>query len=417
MPESGTVDGAETAIPAFFYLNGKTPTLHDTGRTGFMVANLKAAENLLVVSEDQADDPVVYFYGIEGVSRVEIHFAPDANFPSGFVIHQEGLPSTMGVLSSYSEEFETFSIDLSCGQVFERYDSLVLNKSLFAAYPDQEDMTESQYLRVKNILTSLALWTAIAYQTHDTAPTVIGERNASGAYIMQTGKSTLHVIAGVFLIVAVVAMTIAVIPCLPAVIATAVGTTAATIPPVLATVQVVSGIVGMASLAGSFALEAIATFMPDEDTPSTPSQPIITIATGDRGPAGGILATKLEGTDDWFEVAPEDIGSFRIIGGEAEEACAEYSVTVDGRKIDGWYLPSSGELEFIYKYLYKAGKINCQPDFYWSSTRANATGIYYISVNFLNGDIDGANIGHRCLVLPVRRVSEDEIVAFKKGNG
>jgi hypothetical protein len=132
------------------------------------------------------------------------------------VIHQEGLPSTTGVLSLYDEATETFSLELTCDGVFEKYNGLVLNKSLFDAYPGQGDMTESQYLRVKNILTSFALWTAIAYQTGDTAPAVAGVRNASGAYLMLAGKSVVKAVATVFAVVAVVAVAGVVIACPPA---------------------------------------------------------------------------------------------------------------------------------------------------------------------------------------------------------
>jgi hypothetical protein len=393
IPDTPLPDPVEVAVPAFFYLDGKTPTMQDTGRTGFMVAYMEAAENLVVVSDDREreDHPVVYFYGIEGISRVEIHFAPNANFPSRFVIRQEGLPSTTGDLSPYNEATETFSLTLSGDPAVEPYDNLVLNKSLFDAYPVQGDLTDSQYLRVKNILTSLALWTAIAYQTENMAPAIAGESVAT-----------------------VLASAVEVVACPPAMLAAT--STTVVITPVVTPVQVTIATVSIASMAGAIAV----TIPPDEDTPSTPAEPPpppITIATGDRGPADGILASKLEGTDDWIEVAPEDIGSFRIIGGEAEKACTEYSVTVDGTKIDGWYLPSSGELEFIYKYLYKEGKIDCQSKFYWSSTRANSTGIYYISVDFFNGQLDGVNGRNEYLVRPVRRVSQDEIVAFKKAQG
>jgi hypothetical protein len=386
MPESSPVGVVETAIPAFFYLNGRTPTMRDTGRTGFIVANLKAAENLIVVSEDRDpdDDPVVYFYGIEGVSRVEIHFAPKVKFPYGFVIHQEGLPSTEGTLSPYNDATETFSLELS-DPVVEPYD-MVLNKSLFDAYPDKEDMTDSQYLRAKNIITSLALWTAIAYQTEDMVPAIAGE----------------SAVKSVVFPPAMLAMT----------------STEAGIAPIEIPLQVAD-----AGVTRALAF-APCSLLPDEDTPSPPSDlPVMMpIDEGDQGPGGGILAFRLERADggyEWGEVAPQDIGTFRMRDGEAEKACEEYATTspVDGTEITDWYLPNDGELQLVYDHLYKAGKINCQPDFYWSSTRANATGIYYISVYFLNGDIDGANIGNKYLVLPVRRVSEDEIVAFKKGNG
>jgi hypothetical protein len=178
-------------------------------------------------------------------------------------------------------------------------------------------------------------------------------------------------------------------------------------------------------MAGAAALKDIADKMPDEVTPPPdefpPVEPPpvgeapIAIATGDPGPAGGTLLGKLKGTDDWIEAAPHDIGPFRMLGGEAENECKKYFVMVDGTKIDGWYLPSSGELEAIYN-LYKAGKINCDGDAsYWSSTRANSSGTYYMSVNFYTGlPAVYADLGNKYCVRPVRLVSEEEVRAFKK---
>jgi hypothetical protein len=80
-----------------------------------MVAHLKEAENLAVVSEDRETDdhPVVYFYGIDGISSTEIHFVRGSDFPSGFVIRQEGLPPTVGTLTPYNKTAETFSLELT----------------------------------------------------------------------------------------------------------------------------------------------------------------------------------------------------------------------------------------------------------------------------------------------------------------
>jgi hypothetical protein len=88
---------------------------------------------------------------------------------------------------------------------------------------------------------------------------------------------------------------------------------------------------------------------------------------------------------------------------------------VYGTMIDGWFLPDSGTLQTIYDNLYKEGKIDCEPDVYWSSTLNNSDNTHYIAINFFDGQVDAANPWFMALVLPVRRVSEEEVIAFIKG--
>jgi hypothetical protein len=132
IPPISPGDPPSGAIPTYFYMNGNEPSIPDMGRTGFMVAGVKAAEHLLVVSDDTkvtaADHPVVYFYGIEDITSVEIHFAVNTDFPSKFVIHQQGMPDTVGNFSAYNTDTETFSVVITCGDNFEIYTDLVLRQ-------------------------------------------------------------------------------------------------------------------------------------------------------------------------------------------------------------------------------------------------------------------------------------------------
>jgi hypothetical protein len=283
-------------------------------------------------------------------------------------------------------------------------------------------MTDSQYRRVKNILTSLALWTSIAYQTVDTAPAVAGMRDASGAYLMLASKSVAQAVSFVFAVVAVVALTVVVIACPPA--ALAVSSAGTILVPIVTPVQVVASYVAIGATVGALVLGAIAETLPDEDSPSEPPEQPPTVVetpinTGDPGPAGGILLGKLEGTDDWIEVAPQDIGAFQMRDDAAKKACEAYSVTANGTEIGGWYLPDAGTLQSIYENLYKAGKIDyCKPAVYWSSTLTTSTGIY-IYIDFFDGQQGSATLGVNLRVLPVRLVPEEEVIAFKtaQGNG
>jgi hypothetical protein len=60
--------------------------------------------------------------------------------------------------------------------------------------------------------------------------------------------------------------------------------------------------------------------------------------------------------------------------------------------------------------------INCQPDFYWSSTAAYIFDdiTFYYFFNFSNGKRSSADEDFAYRVLPIRRVSEEDVKAFKK---
>jgi hypothetical protein len=367
-----------------------------------MVANTPETKNLLIVSDDTGAYPVVYFYGIEGVSAAEIHFTMNGSFPDWLVIRQEGLADTVAVFSPYDDITESFSIDLGCGPTTERYDNLILNKNVFTAYPEDPDLDDSQNLRVRNIITSLALWTSLAVQTESTD--VALERNEAGAYIILTGgaKEVFKTIATVFAIVAVVAVAIAVISCPPAAIAVtsivgggveiAIGITNA-VTAVAVGVAVVSGI---AAVAFNDAADKI----PDTGDTGGGGPKEIPIAEGDPGPAGGNLFS-LNG--EWFEAAPEDLGPVQMQGGAAAAACAAYSA---GGRTD-WFLPDFSQLNRIYN-LYEAGKISCQLQ-YWSSTLYQDSIDRYFVLDFMTGSLHYLHENFNCYVRPIRRVSEGEL--------
>ncbi len=61
--------------------------------------------------------------------------------------------------------------------------------------------------------------------------------------------------------------------------------------------------------------------------------------------------------------------SGNIKGIYAAKACADYSITVDGKVYDDWFLPSENELNLIYANLYKNGLGSFKKNtYYWSST-------------------------------------------------
>ncbi|MDR0638111.1 MAG: DUF1566 domain-containing protein [Spirochaetaceae bacterium] len=409
---------ADPIIPAFFYLNGRKPTPTDTGRTGFMVANLAAAANLLVMSEDLPEaDPVVYFYGIEGISSAEIQFERGEDFPRSFVIREEGGTETTAVFSGYDSKTSTFSAEVSDGSITETYDDLVLNSGVFAAYTDDDTLSESQNLRVKNIVTSLALWASLVYQTGGASVAV--ERNEVGAYLFFAGgvKQAFTKVAQVFMVAAVVAVAVAVLACTAAVIATVSPVAFAVVAPVAVAVVKVSLGVSFVSGILSVGFQAIADKIPEKETPEDPAppEPPVQHNTGDPGPEGGILIVvdKGGGSYDLYEAAPDDLGLLKIQGGAAAAACEGYSTSPDGKK--DWFLPDYEQLFYIYD-VYKMDVLDCQPEFYWSSTvhyNPGESDPYYVAIDFESGKpqyLSSANGSF--LVRPVRRVSEEELATL-----
>jgi hypothetical protein len=385
---------------AFFYLDGKEPSVNDTGRTGFMAVNVPMAKRLLIVSEDvetadtdvEPADPIVYFYGIEGISSAAFEFArgEEKDFPERFVIHPEDGTVTTAEFSAYDEETSTFSVTISEGENATTTDEgLVLNSGVFSVYENDKTLSESQNLRIKNIVTSLALWTSLAYQTEIAAAVEVAAVNVIDCLI--------EAIAFVS-------------PYSPG-IAVAGGAFATSMAAVVEGVAVASG------NAAKYFAEAAAAM---EDSPSDSTEPAAPPYTGDPGPEGGVLF-KVAYTDGyrWFEAAPNDLGIAEMKDGEAEAVCAAYSTSPDGKK--DWFLPDFTQLNYIYS-LYKKGKLDCEPaGIYWSSTTHQATDSFtqhYSAMDFFYGETNRwilpSNI--HCYVIPIRAVSTEELEVLYPGS-
>jgi hypothetical protein len=403
---------------AFFYLDGKEPSVIDTGRTGFMTVNVKGAEELLIVSDDkESADPIVYFYGIEGISSVELRFARGEDFPERFVIHPEDGPDTTAEFSAYDENTATFSVTISDDVNTVTYDDLVLNSGVFSAYTYDDSLTPSQNLRIKNIVTSLALWTSLAYQTQSAGLAV--ERNEAGAYMVLAGgsKQVFTTIAIVFAVVVVVAVAVAVIAAPVMALASVVPNYAISVAGAVAA-SVAETAVGVALVSGIAAAGFITAAGLIEDPPPVSTRPpALPYSPGDPGPEGGVLfAVEYEDGYRWFEAAPDDLGPAKMLNGEAEAACTAYSTSTDGKK--DWFLPDFTQLNYIYS-LYNAGKLDCRPEVYWSSTPYQVPDIstqYYSTINFYEGTKENNTAYSYFFVRPVRLVSTAELASLYPSN-
>jgi hypothetical protein len=85
-----------------------------------------------------------------------------------------------GNLSFYNPTTERYSVLFEKeGEEMCELREIKLNKYVFQVYQDQEDLDESQDLRLKNIVTALGVWDSIALQIPEDEFTVNGRYVAS----------------------------------------------------------------------------------------------------------------------------------------------------------------------------------------------------------------------------------------------
>lgn len=90
-------------------------------------------------------------------------------------------------------------------------------------------------------------------------------------------------------------------------------------------------------------------------------------------------------------------------GNYAAKACADYSVTVDGKVFDDWYLPSACELNILYQQRNAVGIIMDvhKPDSFWSSTETDSNNA--TSQGFFFGNVVVMSVkGNMCRVRAIR---------------
>ncbi|MDR3303654.1 MAG: hypothetical protein LBS86_04515 [Treponema sp.] len=434
---------------SFFYLNrNAVPTSVDTGRTGFIIRNMEETRGLVIVSEYTGVKPITRVFGIAGIDRIDFEYpvAGSLQFPERIVIVREGVTDIVAELSPYDDARETFSVELHDAEFAETYDDLVLNKSVFTAYPGDHTLNASQNLRVRNIITAVALWTSLAIQTDALSAAQGVERNENGAYIVVAGgaKQVFQTIATVFAVVAVIAVAAVVIMCPPIALVVPSIISNVTVIPLAAIISIAVGAiptgVALAALFISGTASAIAQGMdqPPEaaptqngtpleeqpgETPPVVEPPPVLPHVGDPGPAGGVLfqipvygVGEVYLYSEWYEAAPQNFPITYQIQTEdgsvtAEAACANY--VLSGK--DDWFLPNTLQLYTLYRTLFVDGLLEgCRPNVqYWSSDRDPDNANKNVTVDFyFNGEATGISPFAFCHVIPIRRVSDDELEAL-----
>jgi uncharacterized membrane protein len=190
------------------------PAAKDTGRLAMYVENNELAEEVLVLGEIRNNniynDIVVRVINKENDSLVSFFYHANERFPYKIAISAED-EEIAGNFSLYDELTETYSLEFFSEEgERELFDNLVLNKNVFDLYKDDSNLTETQNARLRNIITSLAIWNSLAFQLDDEFTV-----NARGIFSNFFNKLK-KVIKIVIAVVAVVAFVAVCIICPPA---------------------------------------------------------------------------------------------------------------------------------------------------------------------------------------------------------
>jgi len=242
------------------------PTTNDIGKMALYVENNELTRDVMVVSEihdnKTINDVVVRIINRQNNSLVSMFYHSYNKFPYKIAMSMDGQDIT-GRFSTYNQENETYSVEFSNGDGdTELFEDLILNKNVFSLHKDSDELTITQNIRLRNIITTLALWNSLAFQI-DGDFTV----NARGLFNWKA------LIVAVLVVVAVVAVVAVVVLAPPAAVAIAGAVITAA---VVTTTQVVAA--GIAIAAGAAALLA-EILIPDDfgseaqKTPKPPDPP------------------------------------------------------------------------------------------------------------------------------------------------
>jgi len=215
----------------FVYLDEDyRPTINDIGKMALYVENNELAQGVMVLSEIRDNniynDVVVRVINKQNDSLVSMFYHSGKNFPYRIAISADGEDIT-GVFSSYNPLTETYSVEFSNGDgESELFKDLVLNNNVFSLHEDNDELTETQNVRLRDIIISLALWNSMAFQIDNDFSV-----NARGLFNL---KKLLKIVLCVVAVVAVVAVVILAPPAAVVVAGPVITVAVTTVPQVIA---------------------------------------------------------------------------------------------------------------------------------------------------------------------------------------
>jgi hypothetical protein len=188
------------------------PAAADTGITVLAVENNEMAKGVLVLAEvpdnDVKNGSVVRVINSNNGSLVSLFYYEGQKFPHKMLITRDG-KTVQAQFSQYSMTNQNFSLSLEYEGEYSTIDDIGMNIDVLTLYTFQDELSESQNVRMQNIVISLAIWDCIALQI-------------PGSDFTVTARSLTSFLKGllvtVFAVVAVVAFVAAVIIAGPAAI-------------------------------------------------------------------------------------------------------------------------------------------------------------------------------------------------------
>ena len=231
------------------------PTINDIGKMALYVENNELAQGVMVTSEIRDNniynDVVVRVINRQNNSLASFFYYSGQRFPYKVVLSMDG-EDVNGKFSLYDHANETYSVEFSNDNgEREQIENLILNRNAFSLHEDSDDLTETQNVRLRNIITTLALWNSLAVQIDD-------DFSIAARGVLSSIKK---LVVGVLVAVAVVALVVVVVLAPPA--AVAIAGPALTVA-ITTVAQVIAA--GIALAAAAVAILA-GILMPDKDSP------------------------------------------------------------------------------------------------------------------------------------------------------
>jgi len=210
-PNEITVPIGKGDVKFVFLDNDYKQTDTDVGKMAMYVENNELTSNVLVLAEianNNIDNTVVVkIINRENDSFTSFFYNSGFNFPHKMVISMDG-EEVEGRFSFYDYFNESYSVQFENEEGdIEYYKDFILNKNVFSAYEDDDELTRTQNVRMRNIITTLSLWNSLAFQIDNDFD--VGARNSSRTKLVNFLK-------GLFIAVAIVAVVVALIIAPPA---------------------------------------------------------------------------------------------------------------------------------------------------------------------------------------------------------
>jgi hypothetical protein len=211
VPEIKTVPIGKGYVRTAYLDAQYRPATADAGKTAMVVEYNELAKDVLVISEIPdniiENGAIVRVVNKQNGSVVSVYYQNGQRFPHKMEMTIDNQEIT-GLFSLYDETAERFSVEFQGNtNQTERFDGLTLNKNVFSLYTFQSELTESQNIRMENLITSLCIWNSIALQIPE------GDFKVNARGLLSGLKSF---VTGILCVVAVVAFIVTVVVAPPA---------------------------------------------------------------------------------------------------------------------------------------------------------------------------------------------------------